>query len=171
MVIVMMGVSGAGKTHVGQDLARSLGWAFFDADEFHSAGNIEKMRAAIPLTDEDRGPWLAALRALVADLDERGKDAVLACSALRKEFRERLSEAGDVRFVLLSADAALLDERLRRREGHYMPADLLASQLDALEPPDDALLLDASKTPAELVEEILTALGLDGSFQNRTLPS
>ncbi len=156
-----MGVSGAGKSTVGAELARSLGWQFFDADDFHSPENIRKMRTGNPLSDEDRLPWLESLRALVSRLSSRGENAVLACSALRDAFRQELAAAGaDVRFVYLAAPAELLDARLRTREGHFMPAGLLASQFAALEPPADALLVDASLPPAELAARIRRAYGL-----------
>jgi gluconokinase len=168
MVIVIMGVSGAGKSTVGAELARSLGWPFFDADDFHSPENIRRMQTANPLSDEDRLPWLEALRALVSRLSSGSESAVLACSALRDAFRQELAAAGDdVRFVYLAAPAELLDARLRKREGHFMPAGLLASQFAALEPPGDALLLDASLPPAELAAMVRRAYGLESdTFQN-----
>lgn len=168
MIIVVMGVSGAGKSTVGAELARSLEWQFFDADDFHSAENIRKMQTANPLSDDDRLPWLQALRALVSRLNSRGENGVLACSALRDAFRQELAAAGDdVRFVYLAAPVELLDARLREREGHFMPAGLLASQFTALEPPADALLLDASLPPAELAARVRRAYGLESDrFQN-----
>jgi gluconokinase len=168
MVIVIMGVSGAGKSTVGAELARSLGWEFYDADDFHSPENILKMRASKPLTDEDREPWLEALRALVSRLSRSGENGVLACSALRDAFRQELAAAGDdVRFVHLAAPADVVDARLRKREGHFMPPGLLASQFAALEPPADALLIDASLPPAELAAIVRRTYGLESdSFQN-----
>jgi gluconokinase len=150
-----MGVSGAGKTRIGRDLAASLGWAFLDADDFHPEANVEKMRGGVPLETADRAVWLDALTSALAALERGGADAVIACSALRREFREALAAAlTTVRFVYLKADAALVRERVSAREGHFMPAALVDSQFATLEEPADALTIDASKSPEEIVREI-----------------
>jgi len=159
MIVVLMGVAGSGKTTVGRALAARLGCRFFDADDFHPPENIARMHAGVPLTDADREPWLASLCALVERLDAAGEDAVLACSALRMRFRERLRAAAkELRYVYLRASPPVIAARLGARTGHFMIPDLLASQFEALEEPDDALVLDASRTPAELVTEIERAL-------------
>lgn len=164
MVVIVMGVSGAGKTTVGETLAHALGWRFWDADDFHSAGNVAKMAAGTPLTDADRAPWLERLRELIQDALESDEGLVLACSALRESYRERLTvDAAHQRWVYLRASRELLAQRLARREGHYMPASLLDTQLAALEPPRDALAVDASEAPDGVVARILQGLGLKPS--------
>ena len=153
-----MGVAGSGKTRIGTQLAQDLGWRFIDADDFHPPENIARMAAGIPLTDADRETWLATLKTLLASIDSRGDDCVLACSALRSDFRERLSaDLRDVRFVYLHGDIALCSERLRSRAGHFFRAELLQSQFDALEEPRDALLVDASEEPDAIVATIKSA--------------
>lgn len=162
-IIVLMGPAGAGKTTVGVPLAKSLGWRFLDADDFHSRENVERMRRGIPLTDEDRAPWLAAIRAALAEALTKKMQVVLACSALKEEYRRALVPPNGgqvVRFVYLHADAKTLHERLAHREGHYAGPKLLASQLATLEEPDDALWVDASRSPEEIVAEIRRALAL-----------
>jgi gluconokinase len=159
LVVVMMGVTGAGKTTVGSLLAQELGWSFADADTFHSVANVEKMRAGEALTEDDREPWLAALEAHVASLLEAGECGVLACSALRSEYRERLGRPaathdGEVRFVWLRISPEEAHRRLQLRKGHFMPASLVVSQFDALEVPHDVLVVDAVHTPGEIVREI-----------------
>jgi gluconokinase len=163
-VIVLMGVAGAGKTTVGRALAASLDWTFYDADDFHSASNVEKMRAGIPLDDADRRPWLASLRDLVARLVADRTHGVLACSALKESYREALVPAGTLRgavaFVQLDVAPSVVERRLAERRGHYMQASLVASQFAALEEPRDALRVDAERPVAELVAEICRALGV-----------
>lgn len=154
-----MGVSGAGKTRIGRELAHSLGWAFLDADDFHPQSNVEKMRGGVPLETADRAVWLDALTSALTALERGGADAVMACSALRREFRESLSASlADVRFVYLKAGAGLVRDRVTQREGHFMPASLVDSQFATLEEPDDAIVIDASQTPAEIVRRIVREL-------------
>ena len=131
-MIIVFGVSGAGKTAVGKLLARELGWQFLDADDFHPAANIEKMGSGRPLTDEDRWPWLDRLREQIEQLLSAGENAVLACSALRHAYRDRLHVSDEVKFVFLRGDYALVEKQLRSRRGHFMNAALLQSQFDDL---------------------------------------
>ncbi len=166
MVIILMGVSGAGKTVVGQALAERLGWAFEDADNWHPAANVEKMRNGIPLNDHDREPWLQALNCAIREWAADGRSTVLACSALKARYRETLRSgvrnAAAVRFVFLKASYDVIDARLRDRRGHYMPESLLKSQFEALEEPPaaEALIIDASQTVATIVDEIIARLHL-----------
>jgi len=160
---VIMGPAGAGKTTVGLLLAQSLGWEFLDADEFHSAKNVEKMHRGIGLTDADRGPWLSAIRDALTAHVAIGANVILACSALKKQYRQALvpeSVGEAVRFIYLRAPESVLRERLARRTGHYAGADLLASQLETLEEPSDAVWVDATREPAEIVETIRRELEL-----------
>ena len=160
MVIVVMGVSGAGKSTVGSLLASDLGWDFADADDFHSAESVEKMRNGTPLTDADRGPWLEKLRARVVEWMEAGKSGVMACSALREIYRDQLRVNSQVRFVYLKGERDLLSERLLQRPRHYMKQPLLESQLSTLEEPLDAITVSANSTPDEIVREIREKLAL-----------
>lgn len=163
MIAILMGVAGAGKTTVGRALAARLGWAFYDADDLHADGAVERMRRGIPLTEVDRAAWLDRLSALVEDLRRRGTPTVLACSALRRSHRERLGAgAPDVRFVYLKADREVLRRRLETRQGHYFGAELLESQLATLEEPPDALVVDADAPPAVLAERVAAALAPAG---------
>lgn len=156
--IVVMGVSGAGKTTVGQALAESLGWSFRDADEFHSHANIEKMSHGVALTDADRAPWLQALCFFLADTIEHDERVVLACSALKESYREALAPrdapSGAIRFVFLDVPADVLRQRLLRRHHHYFGAELLNSQLATLEKPADALVVNGTLSPEQLVHTI-----------------
>lgn len=160
-VLIVMGVSGSGKTTVGRALAQALGCPFFDADDYHPPANVAKMAAAHPLTDADRAPWLARLQALIAGQLERGQPAVLACSALKRAYRAELSQAGPgLRFIYLRADYALIRQRLLARPDHFMPAGLLASQFADLEEPDpaEALVIEASQNLDPVIAEILAQL-------------
>ena len=163
MIIVVMGVSGSGKTTVGQTLGTQLGWPFFDADDFHPAENVAKMRAGTPLTDDDRWPWLDRLAREMGALDARGDNAVLGCSALKQTYRDRLARAGDVRFVYLKGDRATISARLAGRVGHYMPSTLLDSQFATLEEPTNAIVVDLRLTPEEQVAAIRFALAQEES--------
>lgn len=154
MIILLMGVSGSGKTTVGRLLASQMRWEFADGDDYHPAANVEKMRSGIPLTDADRGPWLDALCSLISGWIAAGKNGVLACSALKQEYRDRLQVGPEVCVVYLKGDPKLLHERMRTRLGHFMTERMLASQLGSLEEPADAVAVDVGLTPAEIVAEI-----------------
>ena len=161
MVIIIMGVSGSGKTSVGKELSKATGWEFFDGDDFHPKENVAKMRQKIPLTDEDRFPWLARLRSLVEMHISSNKPCIIACSALRKIYREKLcGRLNPVHIVYLKGEFALIEQRMSNRKGHYMPVGLLKSQFGSLEEPDkeEAVILDISKPVSEIVEEIMTLL-------------
>jgi len=163
-VIVVMGVAGAGKTLVGKTLARAIGWAFYDADDFHSRANIEKMSRGEPLTDDDRRPWLAAMRVTIAGVIERADHGVLACSALKEWYRRALvpedAPPGAVRFVYLDVPESVLHDRLARRTGHFAPPELLPSQLKTLEPPVDAVWEDGTRSPDDIVRSARASLGV-----------
>jgi gluconokinase len=166
MVIIIFGVSGAGKTTVGKLLARELSWRFIEADDFHPAANIEKMRSGHPLTDEDRWPWLDCLRKQIDRSLSAGENAVLACSALKRAYRNRLRVNDEIRFVFLRGDYALIEKQLCSRHGHFMNAALLRSQFDDLEEPEsdeNVLTIELGRTPEEIVERIRAKLHLAGS--------
>ena len=160
MVIVVMGVSGAGKTTVGSLLAQELHWEFADADDFHSPANVAKMRAGIPLTDADREPWLESLHALATRWIAEKKNAVLACSALKQSYRDFMQVDEQVRFVYLKGERDLFSQRLLARHHHYMKQQMLDSQLQTLEPPVDAVVVDANAVPESIVREIRRQLDL-----------
>ena len=154
MIIVVMGVTGSGKTTVGTLLAERLGWKFADADEFHSAANKAKMHSGIPLTDADRLPWLTAMHEQIANWIAAGQNAVLACSALKESYRRMLWEGPQARFVYLRGSYELIAERLRSRKGHFADEHILAGQFADLEEPSDALIVDIHPAPEKIVEEI-----------------
>lgn len=155
-----MGPAGSGKTTVGELLAAQLRWKFADGDRFHAAVNIEKMSRGIPLKDDDRQPWLNSLRDEMLRWEAQRQNVVLACSALKRRYREILRISDDVKIVYLKAAYELLRERLRSRKGHYAGEQLLASQFTDLEEPADALTIDASRSPQEIVAEIRKQLAL-----------
>jgi gluconokinase len=161
MILILMGVSGAGKTTIGEMLARDLDWSFYDGDDFHPRANIAKMREGIPLTDDDRSAWLAALRQLIDQLLHERRSAVIACSALKQTYRELLKgEDDDVRFLYLKGSYDLIQKRLASRHGHFMKADLLTSQFAALEEPHDIPAVEVSAEPLAIVGRIKEALGM-----------
>jgi gluconokinase len=161
VIVVLMGVTGVGKTTIGRLLSQDLGWAFLDADDFHPPANVAKMRSGFPLTDADREPWLTALRAEIESRLSRGESAVLACSALKQSYRDRLHASEAVRFVHLRGDASLIRERLLARSGHYMDPGLLASQFAALEEPQGGVLVvDIASTPGDIATRVEAELGL-----------
>jgi gluconokinase len=158
-----MGVAGCGKSTVAATLARRLGWDLAEADAFHSSGNVEKMRSGIPLTDADRAPWLDAIAAWIAAARAQARPCIVACSALKRRYRERLSDGhDDVRFVYLQGAYETVAARLAGRSGHYMPLSLLKSQYDALEEPgtdENALVLSVEQPVEAIVEDVIADLG------------
>jgi len=163
VIVIIFGVSAAGKTTVGKLLAEELRWRFLEADDFHPRANIEKMRSGRPLTDEDRWPWLERLRGWITSFLAEKKNAVLACSALKRAYRDRLRASDDVKLVFLRGNYARIEKQLRQRRGHFMNPALLKSQfadLEEPEPDEDVLTVDLERTPQEVVEEIKTKLRL-----------
>jgi gluconokinase len=159
MIVVVMGVAGSGKTTVGTLLADAVRCPFLEGDSLHSQANIEKMRQGIPLTDADRAPWLSAIHTRILDAFRRGESLVVGCSALKQSYRAVLAEGVPITWVYLKGSAELIQSRLKHRTSHFMKADMLTSQFDALEEPSDALVADVSQPPRAIVEQILAALG------------
>ena len=161
MIIVVMGVSGSGKTTIGRLLAEDLGWPYHEGDDYHPPANVEKMSRGIPLTDDDRRPWLDSIRQLIQDTSSRGQNSIIACSALKQAYRDHLKAADDgVVFVYLKGDYEAIRPRLGQRPGHFMKAGMLESQFQTLEEPQDALTLDSSQEPGAVVEAIKATLRL-----------
>ncbi len=160
MIIVVMGVCGCGKTTIGRALAASLHWPFHDADDFHPDANVSKMAAGHALDDSDRWPWLDRIVSAMQSAQSEGGNAVLACSALKQIYRDRLMRAGDVRFVYLRGDTATIEARLAARSHKYMPSSLLPSQFAILEEPQDALVVDIRQAPAAQVQFVQSRLAL-----------
>jgi len=155
MGFLIMGVSGSGKSTLGKALAQKLGWDFFDADDFHSPENIAKMAAGIPLTDSDRMPWLAALNDQLITCLHADRHPILACSALKKMYRTQLLDGThDISIIYLKGSYDLIWSRISARQGHYMKAEMLQSQFEALEEPDDALVLDVSMPLEDMLDTI-----------------
>jgi gluconokinase len=162
LIILLYGVSGCGKSTVGRLLAAQLNWIFLDADDYHSAANIEKMRNGTPLNDADRWPWLDLLAAKLTELQAQGQSAVLACSALKPAYRQRLGvDECHVRSVLLTGSPALLAARLALRQHAFMAASLLQSQLVTLEPSAASLMVDINQSPEAIIHSMIETLHLD----------
>ncbi len=156
MFYIIMGVSGTGKSTIGKLLSDRTGWAFYDADDFHSPANIEKMNRGIPLTDSDRLPWLEELNQLITNALTSNQQGILACSALKSQYRQILrNNHTDVVFIYLRGSYDCVQSRIQQRTGHFMNSSLLQSQFDTLEEPQDALIIDVSLAPETIVEEIL----------------
>ena len=165
MIIIVMGVAGAGKSTIGRLLAEQLEWQFADGDDYHPQANVEKIRKGIPLNDEDRQPWLQRLRTAITGWQSQGRNAVLACSALKKSYRDELRISDEVRFVYLHGSMELIAQRLHSRTGHFAGDQILASQFADLEEPaneepQSAVRVDISQTPEEIVGEVRKKLGI-----------
>jgi len=166
VVAILFGVSGAGKTAIGKLLAQELGWKFYEADDFHSQSNIDKMGRGVPLTDRDRQPWLTKLRQLIERCLAANENALLACSALKEKYRRRIRVNGQVKFVYLRGDYTLVTDQLRKRRGHFMNPALLKSQFADLEEPqprENAIVVELGRSPRRLVTEIKKKLHLDAA--------
>jgi gluconokinase len=160
VIAIIMGATGAGKTTIGTMLAAQLNWQFADADTFHPPANIEKMSHGIPLNDADRAPWLEAMRKAILEWLAAGKNVVLACSALKRAYREALRPGPEVRIIYLKGTYALFAKRIRHRHGHFAGEGILAGQFADLEEPDDAITVDAAQSPEQIVAEIRKRLAL-----------
>lgn len=159
MICIVMGVSGTGKSTIGRLLSDRTGWVFYDADDFHPPASIFKMNSGIPLADSDRLPWLLELQQLIAKIADSGQHGILACSALKSQYRQLLqNERSDVIFVYLRGDYNCIQSRMQQRTGHFMNASLLHSQFEALEEPQNALTIDISHSPTTIVEKIVDYL-------------
>ncbi|MET3818671.1 MULTISPECIES: gluconokinase [Burkholderia] len=162
MILIAMGVSGAGKSRIGEMLAERLSCSYTDGDAFHSAANKEKMHHGIPLTDDDRWPWLRTIRAAIEEKQRAGETAVFTCSSLKRSYRDVLRGTDtDVRFVYLKGSFEVLHERLKSRTGHFFDPSLLKSQLDTLEEPgpDEAIEVSIELTPEQIVNEVMVKIG------------
>lgn len=171
MILILMGVSGVGKTTIGKLLSARTGWPFEDADDYHSEENKRKMAAGIPLTDADRAPWLKALHERMLEYRNKGENAIFACSALKEQYRKVLSDGfapKEMRFVYLYAPASVIVERMKLRHHPYMNPDLLQSQIETLEEPADAWRVSVEGTEEQAVEEILRRLREAGQLSTGT---
>ena len=162
MIIVVMGISASGKSTLGSALAKSLGWEFLEGDDYHPRANIEKMSSGTPLNDEDRLPWLRSINQALGRLDKDGRNAVLACSALKRHYREILAQdIKQMRYVYLYGNPQLVRERITNRKGHFMPPELIDSQIAAMEPPQNAIRVNIEQPVETQAELVLQALGRD----------
>lgn len=159
-ILIVMGVSGSGKTTIGTGLALALGWSYIEGDQFHPKANVEKMARGISLNDEDRSAWLDALRSEIEKCLEEQRPAVLACSALKNSYRERLRVDERVQFVFLNIPYETARERMSKREGHFMPVSLLDSQFETLQQPDssNSINVDAQQSPDQIVKEVIARI-------------
>ena len=165
MVVVIFGVAGIGKTTVGKLVSNDLRWMFYDADDFHPAANVRKMRGGIPLTDKDRQPWFQKLHDLIERCLANNENAVLACSALKKKYRDQLRVSADVKFIFLRADCERVESQLENRREHFFDRNLLQSQFADLEEPEsdeDATTVDVIGQPADVAKKIEQKLMVDG---------
>ena len=161
MLIIITGVSGVGKTTIGKLLSENMGWTFYEGDDYHTDVNLAKMRNGTPLTDDDRWPWLDALRTKISEIVLHEKDAVLSCSALKESYRMRLGSClKDIVFVYLRGDYQLVRNRISARVGHFMSADLLVSQYSDLEEPQNGIIVDAALEPMAIINYLKRALSL-----------
>ena len=155
MIVVVIGVAGSGKSTIGTMLAKIMNCSFLEGDDLHSTANIAKMSSGSPLTDEDRRPWLAAIHSRIRDSVSRGEDLVVACSALKRQYRQSLAIDVPITWVYLQASKDLIRSRLTRRTSHFMKADMLDSQFEILEEPAGAIVVDASERPDIIVNQIM----------------
>lgn len=161
MAIVLMGVSGCGKTRIGEALTQTMGWPFYDGDDYHPKANIDKMSQGMPLNDDDRQPWLEELHKIIREHLDRGIDVIVSCSALKAKYRETLrGDLENVHFVHLAGSAEVIYERLQHRNGHFMKAEMLQSQFADLEIPQDALSVSIDQPVNKVVAEIADKLNL-----------
>ncbi|HTV05128.1 MAG TPA: gluconokinase [Acidobacteriaceae bacterium] len=167
MIVILMGVTSSGKSTIAAELVKLTGWKSAEGDDYHSTANKHKMQAGIPLSDEDRAPWLDSLHGVIMDWIRNGENGVMTCSALKQSYRDVLTAgtpAGACRFVLLDVPVDVLEKRIASRPGHFMNPTLLRSQLDTLELPHDALRMDATGAPADVAKAILSQLAPEKSL-------
>lgn len=162
MIYMLMGVSGSGKTTIGKRLSEKLGWQFYDGDDFHPAENLEKMSKGISLTDRDRQPWLEKLHDLMQHLHQKPENAIIACSALKEDYREYLADnLVEIQWIYLKGNYQQIASRIEQRQGHFMKTQLLASQFQALEEPnkEETLVIDITLPPEQIIEHIISRSG------------
>ena len=155
MVLIVMGVSGCGKTTIGKMLGEKLGWKYYEGDEYHPKENVEKMRSGIPLNDDDRKPWLLALRSIIENHLNEGTGAVVSCSALKQKYRDLLKVNDEVKFIFLKGDFDTILRRMQARKNHYFKPEMLKSQFDALEEPVNVITEDIDIEPELIVNEVI----------------